>query len=68
MRTCIHCEGNLEPGFIEDAGESSRGNLRWIPGPLEKGVLGGAKRFGKLRVDVHAYRCVSCGRLELVVP
>ena len=63
--TCLGCGGHLEQGFLEDAGDSSRGYLRWIPGPLEKGMFGGARRMGKSRVDVQAYRCGVCGLLSL---
>lgn len=43
------------------------GSARWVQGPLEKGIMGGAKLMGKKRSDVHAYRCDRCGRLELFV-
>lgn len=65
-RRCPHCNGQLQPGFLEDQGQST-GFLRWIPGELDKGLFGYAKRFMKDRSDVHAYRCVRCGRLELFV-
>jgi hypothetical protein len=65
---CSACQSTgLEPGFLEDAGESSRGYLRWIPGALEKGIFGGAARMGKQRLDVSAYRCGECGHLDLYV-
>ena len=67
MSGCPSCGGPLEDGFIEDGGESNKGYLRWIPGPLEKGLFGGARRFGKTRVDIDAYRCQSCGLLSLYV-
>jgi hypothetical protein len=54
----------MQPGFIEDEGGSA-GFLRWIPGALEKGVFGGARKFLKERVDVHAFRCTACGLLAL---
>ena len=65
-RWCPHCNGQLYPGFLEDQGQTT-GSLRWIPGPLQKGLFGGTKLFGKKRTDVHAYRCTQCGRLELFV-
>ena len=65
VRYCTHCEGTLEPGFVEDVGQGSKGYLRWIPGLLEKGPMGNARRFMKDRYDVQAYVCSSCYRLEL---
>ena len=63
---CTQCDApDLEPGFIEDAGDHSRGYARWIPGPLERGVFGGAKRMGRQRWQVDAWRCRRCGHLEL---
>ncbi|MEV5828255.1 hypothetical protein AB0L25_22130 [Spirillospora sp. NPDC052242] len=63
---CTQCDGTeLDPGFIEDAGEHSKGYARWIPGPLKLGILGGAKRFGKDRWQIDAYRCRGCGHLEM---
>ncbi|GAA2121335.1 hypothetical protein [Actinomadura alba] len=63
---CTQCgEVGLEPGFIEDAGEHSKGYARWIAGALEKGVLGGAKRFGRQRWQIDSFRCPKCGHLEL---
>jgi hypothetical protein len=65
--TCLRCESPLQEGFIEDQGGTSlRG--RWIPGPIETGILGGTKVFGKTRYDIVALRCTSCGHLELIVP
>lgn len=63
---CTQCGvEELEPGFVEDAGESSRGYARWIAGPLERGIFGGAKRMGRQRWQIEAWRCRQCGHLEL---
>ncbi|MET3804772.1 ribosomal protein L37E [Nakamurella sp. UYEF19] len=65
--TCPSCgsASALEPGFFEDRGERSTGYLRWIAGPLERGIFGGAKVMGKQRVIVEAFRCRGCGLLSL---
>jgi predicted nucleic-acid-binding Zn-ribbon protein len=65
-RKCTHC-GNesLDDGFIEDSGQSAKGFARWIAGPLELGPLGGARRLGKTRRAILAFRCTRCGHLEL---
>lgn len=59
---CTQCgtEG-LEPGFIEDAGEHSRGYARWIAGPLERGIFGGAKRMGRQRWQIGPGGARSAG-------
>jgi hypothetical protein len=63
---CTACRApGLEPGFIEDAGEASQGYARWIAGPLERGLFGGASRMGRQRWIVEAWRCTTCGHLEL---
>ncbi|UNS95304.1 hypothetical protein MMF93_01595 [Streptomyces tubbatahanensis] len=64
--TCTHCDtAGLEPGFVEDSGQNSRGYARWIAGHLERGIFGGAKRMGRQSRQIEAYRCSKCGHLEL---
>jgi hypothetical protein len=64
--TCGQCESMaVEPGFLGDEGEASHGYGRWIAGELERGILGGARRMGRLRREIRAYRCTVCGHLEL---
>jgi hypothetical protein len=63
-KSCSSCgHEELEPGFL-DAGDHP-GHGRWIAGELRTGVFGGAKVFGKARLDVHAYRCTRCSHLDL---
>ncbi|MET9444585.1 hypothetical protein [Streptomyces sp. NPDC006610] len=63
---CSQCDATgLEAGFVEDSGDGSKGFARWIPGALERGLFGGAKRFGRTRFQIDAYRCPKCGHLEL---
>ncbi|WP_330329260.1 hypothetical protein OHS33_05595 [Streptomyces sp. NBC_00536] len=63
---CTQCGAvGLEQGFVEDSGENSRGYARWIAGALERGVFGGAKRMGRPRWQIDAFRCPRCGHLEL---
>ncbi|GJF32063.1 hypothetical protein KNE206_47630 [Kitasatospora sp. NE20-6] len=63
---CTQCGvPGLEQGFVEDTGEGSRGYARWIAGALERGIFGGAKRLGRPRWQIDAFRCPSCGHLEL---
>lgn len=63
---CTHCGATgLEQGFIDDAGENSRGYAQWIEGALERGIFGGAKRMGRPHWQIDAYRCPNCSHLEL---
>lgn len=65
-RACTACRSvALEEGFLEDMGEHSSGFVRWIAGPLKRGPFGGAKRMGKPRHAVEAYRCTVCSHLDL---
>lgn len=65
-RTCPSCgSGDLQEGFLEDSGEASKGFVRWIAGPLERGVFGGAKRAGRPRWVVDAHRCAMCSHVAL---
>jgi hypothetical protein len=64
--TCSQCGSTeLEPGFLEDLGQGAWGHVRWIAGPLERGIFGGAKRMGRPRREVAVYRCLQCAHLEL---
>ena len=65
---CSACGGeSMEQGFIEDNGEGSRGFARWIPGALEVGIFGGARRMGRQRFAIATLRCVRCQHLDLYV-
>jgi len=64
--TCTQCGGEeLDEGFVEDRGEGSQGYARWVEGALQRGIFGGAKRMGRPRREIRAFRCVRCGHLEL---
>lgn len=66
---CTHCGmTGLEQGFVEDRGEGSPGYTQWIAGPLERGLFGGARRMGRPRSQIDAFRCAQCGHLELFAP
>ncbi|WP_285564937.1 hypothetical protein [Streptomyces sp. RTGN2] len=63
---CTQCGAvGLEPGFVEDSGQGSRGYARWIAGALERGLFGGARRMGRPHWQIDAYRCPTCSHLEL---
>lgn len=63
---CTNC-GNtgLEQGWMTDLGQGTKGFARWIPGPLERNIMGMAK-FRRYRgLPIQGYRCRSCGHLDL---
>lgn len=63
---CTQCGAvGLEPGFVENDGQYSRGYTRWIAGPLQRGRLGFAKSKGRPQWQIDAYRCPTCAHLEL---
>ena len=63
---CTYCGfGDLEPGFVADAGDGARGYSRWVQGALERGPFGGARLMGRPKWQIDAYRCTRCGHLEL---
>ncbi|MEZ4375451.1 MAG: hypothetical protein R3B07_31865 [Polyangiaceae bacterium] len=72
---CAACGGELEAGYIPDAGEQVRPPLIWatvwVRGVLRrrKGVIaalsgGGIDTTGETPLALDAYRCVECGRVE----
>lgn len=68
-RSCSWCgEQQFDAGFVEDTGQGSLGAVRWVVGPLERGFFGGVVRFGRDRIDIHGFRCTSCGHLALFAP
>ncbi len=62
---CSSCGASLEPGLIQDKTDHGVGRARWIEGAPEKSFLGGLKLRGKNKYDIRAFRCSSCGHLEL---
>ena len=57
----------VEEGFVDDSGVSSLGYARWIPGALQRGIFGGARRMGMPRFQIVAARCTRCSHLDLYV-
>lgn len=65
---CTRCDWSpLEPGFVMDSGQSATGYAQWVPGPMESGLFGGAKLWGKARFQVDAWHCPRCHHLDLFV-
>ena len=54
-----------ELGYIEDGGEGSDGISGWIPGPIQRGIFGQAKRAGRVPLEVITMRCTFCDHLDM---
>jgi hypothetical protein len=69
---CV-CGGPLEEGFLPDFSQGSTWTTTWIAGPpdTKKSITetlrtgAGVRAKGEAVYAVEAYRCTSCGRLEL---
>ena len=63
---CTLCGcAELQPGYVSDRGEGAQGYGKWVAGPLETGILGGAKSFSRPKLAISAWRCPCCSHLEL---
>ena len=70
---CTACGGALSAGFIPDMGHARTWLAVWVAGTpsLAEGVWerittgDGVKMVGVDAKAIDAYRCVSCGHLEL---
>lgn len=72
---CTVCGGELEAGYIPDAGEQIRPRLIWatvwVRGVVRRrrGVIatlsgGGIDTSGETPLALDAHRCIQCGHLE----
>jgi hypothetical protein len=66
MQRCIRCDGELEPGFLIDKGESDfTRQAHWASGePNTSFFRLSVVKSGSRSLPVITYRCKSCGRLE----
>lgn len=66
---CRWCgEGVLELGYLEELGHgNAKRDVAWIAGPVTRSWSGMAKRQGRHRRPVSAYRCPQCSHVELFV-
>jgi predicted nucleic-acid-binding Zn-ribbon protein len=62
---CPKCQNGMEDGFLLDQQgyNSQYTNTQWVEGPVKKKFLGGIET--KVRRPILAFRCTSCGYLEL---
>jgi len=64
-RSCIRCQGPLEPGFIADFqhGSSVMKPSEWVAGTPQPSFWTGTWTGGQ-RYPIQAFRCRHCGYLE----
>ena len=65
--TCSKCSGAMTPGFLLDfTGDGVRRDQSlWVEGSRQAAPWVGTRLKGKKVREVDAYRCDSCGFLEL---
>ena len=65
---CARCRSDMEEGFFLDV-QGSASNAKaasvWVQGPPQETFWTGIKLSGRDQKQVVAYRCTSCGYLEL---
>ena len=64
---CAKCGGGLEAGFIPDFnhGQSQSRPGAWVEGEPKRSFWFGTSLRGRQRHQITAFRCRSCGYLEL---
>ena len=69
---CPACRGALEEGFVPDNSQGGVLQANWHPGPPEDykflGIPAGKKSDRKKLVPMEAWRCTSCGLVQLYAP
>jgi hypothetical protein len=65
--TCARCGGSLEEGYIPEQGDMNYGlgPSEWVEGQPKISFWAGLDTDGREKFKVEAFRCASCGRLEL---
>ena len=62
---CPKCGSSMEQGFVLDNTYGGRLVSQWVPGVPLKSFWGGTKLPDEQLIPIGAYRCTSCGYLEL---
>lgn len=70
--TCPSCRGSLEEGFLPDNTYGQWLQSSWHPGPPKQwkffGIPSGTKVDRKGLLPIEAWRCSSCGLVQLYAP
>ena len=63
---CPKCQKTMEEGHIPDVGRNTATQTAWSHGRAERRrFFGGIKFKPKEQIPLAAYRCPSCGYVEL---
>lgn len=62
---CPKCQGQMTAGFVLDKKRTSAVVSHWVQGLPKKAIWAGVDVEGKPTYAIGAYRCESCGFLEL---
>ena len=62
---CPKCSHEMEEGFFLDQPvHRLEGPGHWIAGKPERSSWSGTKTDGRMKFQIHAFRCKQCGFLE----
>jgi hypothetical protein len=66
---CPKCQKTMERGHIPDKARNQTHPAAWAPGaPERQRFFGGIKFRSKEQLPLAAFRCPSCGYVELYAP
>jgi predicted nucleic-acid-binding Zn-ribbon protein len=66
---CPKCQKSMEEGHVPDVGYGQVTQSSWAPGAAEpRRYFGGIKTRVKEQLPLTAFRCPSCGYVELYAP
>jgi predicted nucleic-acid-binding Zn-ribbon protein len=66
---CPKCQKSMEEGHVPDIAHGQVHQSQWAPGAAEiRRFLGGIKWSSKEQIPLTAFRCPSCGYVELYAP
>jgi predicted nucleic-acid-binding Zn-ribbon protein len=66
---CPKCQKSMEEGHVPDVAHGQVWQAKWAPGAAEtRRFFGGIKMRAKEQFPLTAFRCPSCGYVELYAP
>lgn len=62
---CPKCNGIMQVGFVADQTYGGVLPGRWVKGKPQRSFWFGTKISDRVVINVSAYRCATCGYIEL---